>query len=78
MMSSGQLRVKAGHSKSASVAIPGEWKFGEGFDTLDLKEAKALLDELSETSRRCGCGANADFDINLYGPLVFDSIAATS
>ena len=43
MMSSGQLRVKAGHSKSASVrpAIPGEWKFGEGFDTLDLKEAKA-------------------------------------
>ena len=27
--------------------------FSEGFDTLALKEAKALLDELEELSRRC-------------------------
>jgi len=33
------------HAATAAPAAPGEW-FTEGVDTLDLKEAKALLDEL--------------------------------
>jgi hypothetical protein len=33
--------------RSARIVGSGLWLFNKGFDTRDLKEAKALLDELS-------------------------------
>jgi predicted ATPase len=36
-----------GHRAEARGLLAGLWLFGEGFDTSDLREARALLDELS-------------------------------
>ena len=40
-------RTKASGSKPAKLLAPVYGWFTEGFDTLDLKEAKALLEELA-------------------------------
>ena len=42
---SGAIRASADEARDLLAPVYG-W-FTEGFDTLDLKEAKALLDELS-------------------------------
>jgi hypothetical protein len=41
-----ELRAVAAALQAHSAAALSECWFTEGFDTLDLKEAKALLDEL--------------------------------
>ena len=48
-MSTGRLLQKQGRSREASKMLSEiyDW-FTEGFDTQDLTEARALLDELAE------------------------------
>jgi predicted ATPase len=47
----GQLLLRQGHTEAAApkpaTSAPVYGWFTEGFDTQDLKEAKALLDELA-------------------------------
>jgi hypothetical protein len=47
-MSLARLLAKPGHRKEARAMLAGIYNwFTEGFDTADLKEAKAPLEELS-------------------------------
>jgi hypothetical protein len=41
------MRSRASRSKLANYSPPASGWFTEGFDTLDLKEAKALLEQLA-------------------------------
>jgi predicted ATPase len=41
------LRDQGRHHEARELLAPVQGCFGEGFDTLDLKRAKALLDELA-------------------------------
>jgi len=49
-----RLLVRQGHRQEARVILADIYNwFTEGFDTADLKEAKALLDELSSDPAIC-------------------------
>ena len=45
--SRGSGAIRASGMRPATLSLPGVRLVSEGFDTLDLKEAKALLDQLA-------------------------------
>jgi hypothetical protein len=60
--------LSAGNWSRADRAMPADiynW-FTEGFDTADLKEAKALLDELSD-QRSLGADKIRGIKLNILG-----------
>ena len=53
-MSLARLLAKQGHRDEARTMLADIYNwFTEGFDTADLKDAKALLDELSVNGGEC-------------------------